>query len=62
MNTKIQKQLPAIIQHPRGYISTYRALKQIKQILELIPYVDDYEEVKIQASLDDIETMLETIQ
>ena len=62
MNTKPQKQLPAIIKHPRGSISTYRALKQIKELLELIPRTTEYEEVKIQASLDDIETMLETIQ
>lgn len=54
--------LPLVLLHPRGSISMERALKQIKDLLE--QYVEpptDAAVDRLQASLDDIDTMLESL-
>lgn len=54
--------LPSVLLHPRGSISMERALKQIKSLLE--QYVEpptDAESDRLEASLDDIDTMLESL-
>lgn len=54
--------LPAVLQHPRGSISMERALKQIKSLLERVDTTDGADEAALQASLDDVDSMLEKIQ
>jgi hypothetical protein len=49
--------LPAVLQQPKGSLSMERALKQIKEIL-----LDSGDETdRCSASLDDVETMLQSI-
>ena len=58
----IDNKLPSVLQHRRGSISMERALKQIKDLLCDIDTSDNeslYD--KVQASIDDVETMLEKI-
>lgn len=54
-------QLPSVLQDPQGSISMYRSLKQIKELIEGITPDDDSHEDRINASLDDIETMMSRI-
>lgn len=59
----ISESLPSVLHHPRGSISMERALKQIKELLEGIP-TDTVEEGladRVNASIDDVDTMLERI-
>ena len=58
----IDNKLPSVLQHRRGSISMERALKQIKDLLYNIDTSDNeslYD--KVQASIDDVETMLDNI-
>ena len=59
MSTK----LPSVLQHPRGSISMERALKQIKDLLETEIDTEGFPETedRVNASIDDIETMLSCI-
>ena len=54
--------LPSVLLDNRGSISMERALKQIKDLLVQVP-LDEHSdiEVRVQASLDDVETMLSHI-
>ena len=54
-------QLPSVLQDPRGSISMYRALKQIRELIEGITPENDSHEDQINASLDDLETMMNRI-
>lgn len=54
-------QLPSVLQDHRGSISMYRALKQIKELIEEITPTNESHEDRINASLDDIETMMKRI-
>jgi hypothetical protein len=56
--------LPSVLVAPRDSISMERALKQIKQLLEELFPVDEIPaplEDRLNASLDDVDTMLECI-
>lgn len=53
--------IPAVLQHRRGSISTLRALKQIKELLERLEVDTEYDEDRLNTSLDDIDTMIEKI-
>ena len=58
----IDNKLPSVLQHRRGSISMERALKQIKDLLYNIDTSDNeslYD--KVQASINDVETMLDKI-
>jgi hypothetical protein len=53
-------QLPSVLQAPKGNsISMERALKQILNLLE--NYTDNIDDDVIQASIDDVRTMLASI-
>jgi len=63
------KELPQVLQHPRGSISMCRALKQMKELIDSIVVdetvtKDDYDSLtdKINASIDDIETMMDALK
>jgi hypothetical protein len=60
----ISDHLPSVLQDPRGSISMERALKQIRDlILEYaVVATKDFESDRINASLDDIETMLKHLK
>lgn len=63
----IMNYLPAVLQHPKGSISMERALNQIKAILEEYNAVssaggDDAAADRSQASIDDVDKMLEKIR
>lgn len=60
-NRMMSTQLPAVLQDPRGSIAMYRALKQMKELIEQIDSTDDSHEDRINASLDDIDTMMRHI-
>ena len=51
--------LPSVLLDNRGSISMERALKQIKDLLVQVP-LDEHSDIeaRVQASLDDVETML----
>ncbi len=51
-------QIPSIILDSRGSISTVRALMQIKDLLERMNPHDESEYDRIEASLQDVDTML----
>lgn len=54
--------IPTVLLDSRGSISTARALRQIKDLLEQYPLTNNpAAEDRIAASLDDIETMLANI-
>jgi len=59
----VQNFIPAVVYDPRGSISTERALKQIKDLLCMFP-VEGSEDLidRINASIDDVETMLANIR
>lgn len=57
----ISDKLPSVLQHNRGSISLERALKQIKTLLEDVNPENDSHEDKLNASIDDVETMLDKI-
>ena len=57
----VSNQLPSVLFDSRGSISMERALKQIKELLELIPESGIIGEDRISASLEDIDTMLNHI-
>lgn len=53
--------LPSVLQDPQGSIAMYRSLKQIKELIEEITPTNESHEDRINASLDDIETMMKRI-
>lgn len=56
------RQIPDVIIHPRGSISTYRALKQIKELLERVTPEDAAHEDRLNASIDDIDTLFDALK
>lgn len=60
----INSQLPSILtpKPPISSISMERALKQAKDLILQIEPIDASHEDKIQATLDDLEVMLECIE
>ena len=63
------KELPQVLQHPRGNIAMYRALKQMRELIDAIVVDEtmagvDYDSLtdKINASLDDIDTMMDALK
>lgn len=55
-----QDYIPAVLLGKRDSISTERALKQIRELLD--NHCDNCNEDRLNASLDDIDTMLECIK
>jgi hypothetical protein len=56
--------LPSVLtpKYPDSAISMVRALKQIKDLLEQIEPSSDSEEDRLNASIDDVKVMLESIE